>query len=145
MASVAWDHFTNVKLAEPGRPIPALAFGWCVTCTPFDAETLKVIADASAAGTSHETLAGTYKQLIVCKPSSGTGNLKGHIKSHHAAVFETLWGDPPKAGQGSIVLFLTAGWCAVPPSTYLHIFNFNLISLGRRPSTHRTNPEPTAA
>jgi hypothetical protein len=58
-ASVAWDHFVKVKLAEPGRPIPALAFGWCLTCTPFDAETMKVIADSSAAGTSHEELAGT--------------------------------------------------------------------------------------
>ncbi len=87
MASVAWKHFTKVKLAETGRPIPALAFWWCVTCTPFDAETLKVIADASAAGMSHETLADTYQQLIVCKLSSGAGNVKGHIKAHYSALF----------------------------------------------------------
>ena len=45
--SVVWEHFTKVKLAEPGRPIPELAFGWYLACTPFDAKALKVIADAS--------------------------------------------------------------------------------------------------
>ncbi len=110
----AWDHFAKVKLAGPGRHIPTLAFGWCLTCATFDSGTIQVIAGASAAGTSHEGHAGTYKQLIVCKPSSGTGNLKGHIKLHHSALYETVWGDPLKTGQGSIVQFLP-GWCACFP------------------------------
>ena len=65
-ASVAWDHFAKVKLAELGHQIPTHALRKCVTCTPYDAEILRVITDASASRTSHETLAGTYNQLIVC-------------------------------------------------------------------------------
>ncbi len=80
---------------------------------------MKVITDASAAGTSHEALAVTYKQLAVCNQVP----VPGHIKSHHAAVFETLWGDPPKTSQGSIVHLMT-GWYACARTMYNFYFIF---------------------
>ncbi len=109
---------TKVKLAKPGRPISAFAFGRCVACTIFDAKTLKVLAGTSAAGTSHGATAPASSSSYV--PSSGAGNLKSHIKTHHAALNETIWGEPPKTGQGSIAQFLS-GRYAFP---HLPIFKF---------------------